>query len=570
MYLNSCLPHVLGRLGWSTRFFTSSTVGFQPRLGFEKSYGRVELATFQLHQQKKMRNKNSKSNSTLNISLWQGRKRFDRANFLGFDERIMNLPIASWLRRLKQEQQRKPAFGVISSVTTHAPYTTANASRCDSSCWAAVKEAVAATFAKTDSSSSSKKKTRKHPFAKYLSAIHDTDDWLRDILQIIDKSENDRGGYVIIVVGDHGEAFGERIDGGSFHGGAIYDESVKVPCIILDKRKSKKRGSSYSGRVNKNAETATKTQFLHGDWANTDLRATLLYLLGFNVSKADLNPPESLPHSRNIFESEQGKEAEIKNGDSALEAPICSFIISSLVDKYNTACVRRHLKLIQHGEAGQFRIDLFNTTADPEEQHPLTIHDKDTMEGSPMALRVDTGGIEVNMSLWDKNQFLQLNFAAQAPQEAQRYRELAAMRINLSQRDMGKKNDADTILTANEDGTTKCFLRLVTGACPGLNATLGTSRREAFAAGIFFAASSTKEEGALPTPEMCAAIRNEWLKKCSGIVLDAELATNTAEAGAINNRRLLRSSKATPMQGMYQDFGLSKLGESSKFLAEPG
>ena len=124
IYLDSCLPHVLGRLGWSTRFFTSSTVGYQPRLGFEKSYGRVELATFQLDQQKKMRNKNSKSNSTLDISLWQGQKRFGRANFLGFDERIMNLPIASWLRRLKQEQQRKPAFGVISRVTTHAPYTT--------------------------------------------------------------------------------------------------------------------------------------------------------------------------------------------------------------------------------------------------------------------------------------------------------------------------------------------------------------------------------------------------------------------------------------------------------------
>lgn len=67
--------------------------------------------------------------------------------------------------------------------------------------------------------------------ARYLHALHEADDWFGQLIEMLKR----KGLYentVIIVTGDHGEAFGEHEPGNVFHGNGVYQESVHVAGFI--------------------------------------------------------------------------------------------------------------------------------------------------------------------------------------------------------------------------------------------------------------------------------------------------------------------------------------------------
>ena len=384
--------------------------------------------------------------------------RFERVNYLGFDERIVNYPFASWLRSLRRAHERKPAFAVISSVSTHAPYSIANASRCGKECQDAVRKGKTATFPPASSTllsssyiSPSQRTRTALSFEKYLKALHDTDDWLREIFRIIDHHEYGGDGYTIVVVGDHGEAFHDHKTGGSFHGGAIYDESIKVPCIIFDKRKDSGVHSSSSSYKNSMGTVSSReVDHVFGAWANSDLWTTALSLLGVKVpvQHPELMSPPSLPRSRNILAKEHRLHKR-PFGVVGSPLPACDVVVFSALDKENVACILddplegAQLKVMQHGESGRFRKELFNITADPGETQgflvqmdqlrpSLRLRGSRLTESATSNLPADSSEHSIAACIY-KACWYWASFAVKASQHAKRYRKLAAMRIDGSQ-----------------------------------------------------------------------------------------------------------------------------------------
>ena len=279
---------------------------------------------------------------------------------------------------------------------------------------------------------------------------------------------------MVVIAGDHGEAFNEREGGGMFHGGSIFDESVKVPCIILDRRRisssnSRRTSSSNSssssrrstggiggGGSKDSATAAAGARFVGGSWSNVDLRTTLLHLLGFELppdstSSTSSNlaaAPSSLPKSRDILRWQRGGAEEQVARRRNSSAALCDVVISSLLDKENVACVhdeidnggvsgRSHrLKLIKHGEAGGFQSQLFNLTADPIERRGAVVAAGSGffLAAASLLLRLPTSfSSSATVASGDGDALSLASFAERGLAEAVRFREQAAQRIEESQ-----------------------------------------------------------------------------------------------------------------------------------------
>lgn len=81
---------------------------------------------------------------------------------------------------------------------------------------------------------------------KYYGEISFVDIYVGKIIQAL-KSKNILDNTLIVVVGDHGEAFGEHKEFG--HGIFCYEESLKVPLIFYSSRLFKDKGV-IDNRVN--------------------------------------------------------------------------------------------------------------------------------------------------------------------------------------------------------------------------------------------------------------------------------------------------------------------------------
>lgn len=66
---------------------------------------------------------------------------------------------------------------------------------------------------------------------RYLNALHEADDWFGRLIKTL-KAEGKYENTVLIVTGDHGEAFGEHEPGNVFHGNGVYQESTHVSGFI--------------------------------------------------------------------------------------------------------------------------------------------------------------------------------------------------------------------------------------------------------------------------------------------------------------------------------------------------
>jgi len=125
----------------------------------------------------------------------------------GFDDVHMVQALNRWIGTATS--QSPPFFAVAWTINTHYPYQVCGQP----------KEIV-------DSSD-----TRGQMLNSYLNALGRSDEALGDVMRFLDK-HNLAQSTLVVVVGDHGEAFGRHSHYG--HAGAIYEENVHVPLLLIN------------------------------------------------------------------------------------------------------------------------------------------------------------------------------------------------------------------------------------------------------------------------------------------------------------------------------------------------
>jgi len=172
-----CLPGLLSQQGYRTAFFQSATGQFEGRpglvsnMGFSAFYPAEKLAA----------------------------AGFEKVNYFAYEDDILLRPIHDWVSR-----SQEPFFLALLTGTSHHDYQ------------------VPGPF-------KMQRYAENEVYNRYLNTVRYTDRFVGKLLAEL-KAEGALDNTIIVVVGDHGEAFGEH--GGYSHNTVIYDEGIHVPLII--------------------------------------------------------------------------------------------------------------------------------------------------------------------------------------------------------------------------------------------------------------------------------------------------------------------------------------------------
>jgi lipoteichoic acid synthase len=212
-----CLPELLGEQGYDSVFFQSADEEFEDRpqlvenFGYRDFYGLGDMST----------------------------AGFEKASYLGYEDDIMLEPSRRWLE--ENAADGSPFLATYLTITPHHEYL-------------APTRYGREDFAKEE------------VYDKYLNAVRYVDHFVENVVQ----QYKDLGLYedtVFIIVGDHGEAFGEH--GVKGHDGVPYEEGLRVPLVVHDPRPIDD-GERVSGPTN-----------------HMDLPPTVLDLLGYRTTRGD-------------------------------------------------------------------------------------------------------------------------------------------------------------------------------------------------------------------------------------------------------------------------------------------
>jgi lipoteichoic acid synthase len=180
-----CLADMLKEHGYDTAYFQSATEKFERRRALVANAGYEDFFPVEV----------------------MDKEGFEPANYFGYEDDIMLEPSRRWL---EENGDDGPFFTTYLTVTTHHDYT------------------VPSRYGKKDFAED-------ETFNDYLNTVRYQDFFLRNLIE----QYKDLGLYedtVFIVMGDHGEAFGEH---GRFqHDNVIYNEGLRVPLLIHDPRNS--------------------------------------------------------------------------------------------------------------------------------------------------------------------------------------------------------------------------------------------------------------------------------------------------------------------------------------------
>lgn len=121
-------------------------------------------------------------------------------NFDGISDACLPVAFFEWL----EKGQSTPFFSMMWTYQTHYPYY---------------------------STSKRDFKTNNASKERYLNALHDSDRTLRELVNGLDE-RNLLNSTLIVVVGDHGEAFGEHGQVG--HAGGIFEENLRIPLVFIN------------------------------------------------------------------------------------------------------------------------------------------------------------------------------------------------------------------------------------------------------------------------------------------------------------------------------------------------
>jgi lipoteichoic acid synthase len=178
----ACLPGLLRPLGYASAFFTTATLEFEQKgellaaMGYDEVHGAEGL---------------------------DGRA-FEKVNYFGYEERATLAPLLAWIER--QQRAERPFLATTLTLSPHHPY------------------AVPRGHARRSVS-------RQHRAVdRYLDSLGYVDGFVADLVAGLEA----RGlmeSTVLVLVGDHGEAFGEH--GLHFHSAVMWDEGLHVAGMLL-------------------------------------------------------------------------------------------------------------------------------------------------------------------------------------------------------------------------------------------------------------------------------------------------------------------------------------------------
>ncbi|HET7479809.1 MAG TPA: sulfatase-like hydrolase/transferase [Rubrobacteraceae bacterium] len=181
-----CIPQLLEDHGYKTAFFQSATEDFERRRALADNFGYDEFFP-------------------VNIMDKEG---FEPVNYFGYEDNIMLKPSEQWLEK---NGNQGPFLATYLTVTTHHNYT------------------VPSRYPKQHFADDK-------VLNNYLNDVYYEDQFLKALFQ----QYKDLGLYdntVFILLGDHGEGFGEH--GLYQHDNTIYNEGLHIPFIIHDGRDPK-------------------------------------------------------------------------------------------------------------------------------------------------------------------------------------------------------------------------------------------------------------------------------------------------------------------------------------------
>lgn len=229
-----CLPELLEERGYDTAYFQSATETFENRPVLIENFG---FGYFRALED-------------------MDKKGFQRAGYLGYEDDIMLEPSRRWLEKSGKDG---PFMAMYDTITPHHEYL-------------APTRYGRKSFAKDDI------------LNRYLNSVRYVDFFVKNLMDQYKKL----GLYdntIFVIMGDHGEAFGEHDVKG--HDGVPYEEGLRIPLMIFDPQRP----------AGERVGTETPVNQL-------DIPPTILDMLGFRVTNGSYQGRsllESLPEDRTMF-----------------------------------------------------------------------------------------------------------------------------------------------------------------------------------------------------------------------------------------------------------------------------
>ncbi|TDP77598.1 phosphoglycerol transferase MdoB-like AlkP superfamily enzyme [Bradymonas sediminis] len=187
-----CLPQLLREHGYQSAFFQSATQEFENRKQLVANFGFDDFRPGDDMDPTGM----------------------EMANYFGYEDNIMLAPSREWLL----EHRDKPFFTTYFTLTAHHDYL------------------APTRYGRHDFSED-------ELFNRYLNAVHYVDRFVANIF----AQYKELGIYedtIFVIVGDHGEAFGEH--GRYQHDNVPYQEGTHIPMLIFDPQNPTPRSVEYN------------------------------------------------------------------------------------------------------------------------------------------------------------------------------------------------------------------------------------------------------------------------------------------------------------------------------------
>jgi len=208
-----CLPDLLAEQGYATAYFQAPKKTFERRPKLVKNMGFERFWSGDMTKQEGLK----------------------KINYFGYGDEVMVEPTRAWLA----EEAKEPFFAAYLTSNTHHPY------------------GLPEQFEEQRYSKNKK-------LNAYLNTIRSTDEVLERLMNLY-REAGLWERTVFVVVGDHGEAFGEH--GLKSHDNVMYDEGIRVPLLF---RVPGREASLIPGPLNQLA-----------------IAPTALDLLGYGVTGGD-------------------------------------------------------------------------------------------------------------------------------------------------------------------------------------------------------------------------------------------------------------------------------------------
>ena len=176
----------LKKRGYRTSFLNSGDNRFQGAENFLQNRGISEIQDY--------RQNSCESNTFSDI-------RYSNENLEGINDSCLPVKFFNWIK----DDLSTPFFSMMWTYQTHYPY---------------FPTGKRIGF-----------NTNNEPQEKYLNALHNADEALQKLVEGLKKRDLLKS-TLIVILGDHGEAFGRH--GQSTHAGGIFEENLHVPLILIN------------------------------------------------------------------------------------------------------------------------------------------------------------------------------------------------------------------------------------------------------------------------------------------------------------------------------------------------